>query len=192
MSSDNLFLIARVSVDALLDNLEWVTSTHAPYQAVDPIDLYDELLDAVFDMYRTTYGAIDERFNIPYKHALFEYNRWLLIEDDDGKLLGFVLIKTTSFGLKIGLIASDRSDSGRKAVRDFNERVFFIESVYAEVSEAMERIVSKAKVPRVTAVDARKILADKKLKAHDDGYHYTRSITGIGERVKIMVGKPDI
>jgi len=117
MASDNLFLVARVSADALLKNLEWVTSTRAPYKAVDPIDIDDDLLDSVFDMYRTTYSAIDERFNIPYKQALFEYNRWLLIEDDNGNLLGFVLIKTTPFGFKIGLTASDRSDSGKKAVR---------------------------------------------------------------------------
>jgi hypothetical protein len=188
----NVFLVARVCADALSENLEWVTATDAPYQAVDPIDFDDELLDAAFAMYVATYSAIDSRFNIPDKYALFEYNRWLLIEDDDGNLLGFVLMKTTAFGLKIGLTASDRSASGKKAVRGFHERVFFVEGVYAEVSDAMERIVSKKHVPMVRAADAQQVLADKPLKAHDDGYHYTRTITGIGDRVKIMVGKPDL
>lgn len=169
-----------------------MTSTDAPYEAIDPVDLDDELLDAVYGMYRFTYGAIDERFNIPDRHALFEYDRWLLIDDDAGGLLGFVLLKTTAFGLKIGLAASDRSAEGRSAVRSFHERVFFVDGVYAEVSDAMERIASKNDAPRVTAAVAQLVLADKKLEAHEDGYHYTRSITGIGDRLKIMVGKPDV
>ncbi len=143
-------------------------------------------------MYTATYGAIDERFNIPDKYALFEYNRWLLIDDNDGNLLGFVLLKTTAFGLKIGLTSSDGSAPGKKAVRGFHEHVFFVEGVYAEVSDAMERIVTKKDVPRVLVADAEKVLAGKSLEAHDDGYHYTRPITGIGDRVKIMVGKPTL
>ncbi len=190
--SDNVFLVARVSANALSERLDWVTSTDAPYQAIDPIDFDEELLDAVFEMYTATYGAIDERFNIPDKYALFEYNRWLLIDDNNGNLLGFVLLKTTAFGLKIGLTSSDRSTDGKKAVRGFHERVFFVEGVYAEVSDAMERIVSKKDVPRVPAADAQKVLAGKQLEAHEDGFHYSRSITGIGDRVKIMVGKPDV
>ncbi|MDJ0764993.1 MAG: hypothetical protein QNJ97_18570 [Myxococcota bacterium] len=192
MSADSTFLVARVSVKALSERLEWVTSTESPYEAVDPLDLDDVLLDSVFDMYTATYGAIDERFNIPDKYALFEYNRWLLIENDGGVLVGFVLLKTTAFGLKIGLTASDRSTEGKKVVRSFHERVFFVNSVYAEVSDAMEWVVSKKNVPKVTANDAQKILVDKKLDAHKDGFHYTRSITDIGKRVKIMVGKPEL
>lgn len=190
--TDKLFLVARVSADTLSESLNWVTSTDAPYQAIDPLDLDDELLDAVYEMYAATYGAIDSRLNIPDKYALFEYNRWLLIDDNDGNLLGFVLLKTTAFGLKIGLTASDGSVEGKTAVRDFHERVFFVEGVYAEVSDAMERIVTKKDVPRVLAADAEKVLAGKQIEEHEDGYHYTRTITGIGDRVKIMVGRPDV
>lgn len=192
MSNDNLFLVAQVTADALLENLKWVTSTDDPYQAVDPIDFDDELLEAVFQMYVATYAAIDSRFNIPDKYALFEYNRWLLIEDNNGNLLGFVLLKTTAAGIKIGLTASDRSAEGKKCVRGFHERIFFVDGIYAEVSDAMERIVSKKDIHKVRAADAQKVLEGKRLEAHEDGYHYTRTITGIGDRVKIMVGNPEV
>ena len=56
----------------------------------------------------------------------------------------------------------------------------------------MEQIVTKKDVPRVTAADAQQVLAGKKLEAQADGYHYTRAITGVGDRVKIMVGRPDL
>lgn len=190
--ADTLFLVARVRASALSERLEWVTSTEAPYEAVDPLDLDDEPLDAVFEMYTAVYAVIDKRFNIPDKYALFEYNRWLLVENDDGCLLGFVLMKTTAFGIKIGLTASDGSAEGKTAVRGFHERVFFVDGVYAEVSDAMERIITKKEVPRVTAADAQQVLAGKNLEAQEDGYHYTRAITGVGDRVKIMVGKPDL
>jgi hypothetical protein len=190
MSFDDLFFVARVNADDLSERLDWVATVNEPYQAVDPIDLDDELLEAIFDMYITTYSAIDSRFNIPDKYALFEYNRWLIIEDDHGNLLGFVLLKTTAAGFKIGLTASDGSPKGRQTVRGFHERVFFVEGIYAEVSDAMERIVLKAHVPKVRATDAESVLEGKQLEVHEDGYHYTRSITRIGDRVKIMVGKP--
>jgi hypothetical protein len=189
----NLFLFARVNADdRLLEDLGWVTATDIPYQSVDPIDFDDELLDAVFNMYVATYSAIDSRFNIPNKYGLFEYNRWILIENNDGSLLGFALLKTTAAGLKMGLTASDGSATGKNTVRVFHELIYFVEGVYAEVSDAMERIVSKADVPKVGANIAQKALEGKQIEAHDDGFHYTRSITGIGERVKIMVGKPNI
>ncbi|MFO8070628.1 MAG: hypothetical protein R6V85_02025 [Polyangia bacterium] len=114
--SDSVFLVARISASALSERLEWVVGTEAPYAEIDPLDLDDELIDAVFAMYTAVYAVIDDRFNIPNKHALFEYNRWLLIEDDDGGLLGFVLMKTTAFGLKIGLTASDGTAEGKAAV----------------------------------------------------------------------------
>lgn len=189
---DSVFLVARISASALSERLEWVVGTEVPYSEIDPLDLDDELIDAVFAMYTATYGAIDERFNIPDKYSLFEYNRWLLIEDETGGLLGFVLMKTTAFGVKIGLTASDGSAEGKTAVRGFHERVFFVDGVYAEVSDAMERIVTKKDVPRVTAADAQQVLAGKQLEAQADGYHYARVITGVGDRVKIMVGKPDV
>jgi hypothetical protein len=56
----------------------------------------------------------------------------------------------------------------------------------------MERIVSNADVPKVRANDAQKVLEGKQIEAHEDGYHYTQSITGIGDRVKIMVGKSEV
>lgn len=151
MNTEDVLLVARVNADALFESLEWVTATDAPYQAIDPIDFDDEILDAVFDMYVATYSAIDSRFNIPDKYGLFEYNRWILVDDNDGNLLGFVLLKTTAAGLKMGVTASDRSAVGKKAVRTFSERVFFIDGVFSEVSDAVERIVLKAYVPKVRA-----------------------------------------
>ncbi|MDD5307034.1 MAG: hypothetical protein PHU25_06905 [Deltaproteobacteria bacterium] len=191
MDSDSSFLVARVRVDALIeDDLEWITSTESPYQPVDPIDFDEEELEAIYNLYVKTYGKIDNRLNIKDKYGLFEYNRWLLVLDANDNLLGFVLLKTTAFGLKIGLASSDQSAEGRKAVREFHEKAFFVEGIYAEVSDALERIVIKKSVPRVLASDAEKILAEKALDIDADGYHYSRLITGVGDRKKMMVGRP--
>ncbi len=191
MSVDGTFLVAHVNVETLARDLGWVTSNEHPYEAFDPLDLDERILDTVFEMYRDTYSVIDSGFNISDKYGLFEYNRWILVEDDSGEsLLGFIFLKTTAFGLKIGLTSTDGSDRGRKAIRGFHERVFFVDGVFAEVSDAMERIVTKADAPRVSGEDAQSILVGKSLDVHDDGYHYTRHITGLGNRMKLMVGKP--
>ena len=46
------------------------------------------------------------------------------------------------------------------------------------------------KVPVVSAAEAKTILQGKILVADDDGVHYKRNISNVGERRKKMVGKP--
>lgn len=190
MDSDSSFLVARLKSDAILaDPLDWIASTESPYQSVDPIDLDDEL-NKVYRIYIKTYEKIDSKFNIKDKYGLFEYNRWILIEDSNGNLLAFALLKTTAFGLKIGIVSTNQSDEGKKAVREFIWKALFVDGVYAEVSDALERVVTKRQVPTVQANEAEKILPGKEIDIGEDGYHYTRRITGIGKRKKIMVGRP--
>ena len=191
MDSDGSFLVARVTVDALFDDdLEWVASTGDPYRRVDPVDVDEGELAALFNLYTQTYTRIDARLNIKDRDGMFEFDRWILVVDADDRLLGFVLFKTTAFGLKLVVTGSDGSDKGKNAIRGFLEKVFFIGGVYAEVSDAIERIVTRKNAPRIPANEAEEMLPDKELTIDEDGYHYKRNIKNIGVRKKIMVGKP--
>jgi len=140
-------------------------------------------------MYAQVYGRIDSSLNIEDADGLFEFDRWILIQDARGKLIGFVLLKTTPFGLKVGLTGSDGSVAGREAIKAFHRRVYREKGVYGEVSDALERVVA-GHAPRVPVDVAQLVLRPKVVHREADGYHYSREITRLGRRTKLMVGTP--
>ncbi len=60
--------------------------------------------------------------------------------------------------------------------------------VYAEVSEGVERVLS-GRVPEVPPAVAGRVLG-KAVELHKDGRHYTRDITNVGPKTKLLVGRP--
>ena len=59
---------------------------------------------------------------------------------------------------------------------------------YGEVSAGVERIVT-GRVPEVAPSAAERVLG-KVVEVHRDGRHYTRLITNVGAKTKLLVGKP--
>jgi len=184
------FLLARVSAKAIAErSLSWVVRGAGPWTAIDPVDLDAAMIEGVFEMYARVYGRIDDSLNVAHADGLFEFDRWILVEGAGGRLIGFVLAKTTPFGLKVGLTASDGSVRGREAIKAFHRRVYREMGVYGEVSDALELVVA-GRAPRVSARVARLVLHPKLIHPEADGYHYGRDIARVGRRTKLMIGNP--
>ncbi len=187
--SDGLFLVAHLECAATDEELSWLAGNIGPYQAVDPIDfLIGDEITAIYEMYRSQYGGIDERLNIPMPEALLEFNRWIVLRTADGEVAAFAGFKTTEFGLKLGLAATDGQASSKAALKALLRGGLNVPGVYAEVSGGLERALAG----RVLEVDASRaeVVLRKELAPDDDGKHYTREIANVGPRRKLLVGRP--
>lgn len=186
---EGLFLVARVAADSLGETLEWLGSDEPPFQPMDPLDFLSSAeVVAVYDLYRTQYLRLDARLNIRTPEALLEYNRWVIVVDRSGSVLAFSCFKTTQYGLKLGLTASGGDAGVKAAVKAILLLGLNVRGVYAEVSEGVERIVA-GRVPEVQPDVAEQVLG-KAVVPHKDGRHYTRDITNVGPKTKLLVGKP--
>jgi len=187
--NDGLFLVARVAADSLGETLNWLGSDEPPFQPVDPLDFLSSAdVMAIYDLYRTKYLRLDAKLNIRTPEGLLEYNRWVIVVDRSGRVLAFCCFKTTHHGLKLGLTAATEDAQGKAQVKTVLRLGLNVPGVYAEVSEGVERVVS-GRVPEVPPAVAAAVLG-KTVTPHDDGRHYTREITNVGARTKLLVGTP--
>ena len=177
--NDGSFLVARVAPDSLGETLEWLGSDEPPFQPVDPLDFLSSAeIVAVYELYRTQYLRIDDRLNIGMPEALLEYNRWVIVVDRSGNVLAFSCYKTTRHGLKLDLTAASDDAGGKAALKAVLRLGLNVRGVYGEVSGGVERVVA-GHVPEVPPDMAEQVL----------GY-YTREITNVGRKTKLLVGNP--
>ena len=186
---DNTFLIARLQCNSdYCSNMEWIVDQKSPYETVDPIAVPDDLLEHIYSLYKKEYSNIDPELLLNDKDALFKYNRWILLENDTGNVCAFFLYTTKSYGLKLGITATDQSSLAKKSLIEFHIKAFNISGVVGEISPPLEdKIIDK--VPRIPATKAGHIF-NKKIAPHDDEDHYYREIKNVGRKKKILVGKP--
>ena len=187
--SDASFLVARVAPGSLGESLKWLASDEPPFQPVDPLDfLSGTEIAAVYELYRTQYLRIDDRLNIGMPEALLEYDRWVLVVDRSETVLAFACFKTTQHGLKLGLAAASDHAGGKAALKAILRLGLNVRGVYGEVSGGVERVVA-GRVPEVSPDVAEWVLG-KPIEPHKDGRHYTREITNVGPKTKLLVGSP--
>lgn len=147
-----------------------------------------EYLSHVYDMAVLTYQSVGLPFSSP--SDLLQEDYWVVFIHD-GQPVAFNLYKTTKFGLKSTLSGSDGSPAGKSlAVANLRTR-FKAKSVYGEVSHKVEAISLAAGAPIIPVKYVPYILG-KDVQPSADGMHYTRSITGVGLKEKIMVGRPNL
>ena len=187
--SGGSFLVARVAPGSLGESLKWLASDKPPFQPVDPLDFLSSTeIAAVYELYRTQYLRIDDRLNTGMPEAFLEYDRWVLVVDRSETVLAFACFKTTHYGLKLGLTAAGDDAACRAALKAILRLGLNVAGVYGEVSGGVERVVA-GRVPEVSAFVAKQVLG-KVVEAHKDGRHYTREITNVGPRTKLLVGSP--
>lgn len=185
------FLVARLTLNEAAQDYAWLSADDMPYEPVDPIDfLLGDEIALVYHLYRTQYGGLDEALNIPMPEALLEFNRWVLFSDEAGEIVAFACFKTTGAGLKLGAVASTGGGSAKSALKSLVRRGLNVDSVFAEVSNGLERVVA-GHVPEVRPKIIEAVL-NKPVTLHEDGRHYEREITGVGLKRKLLVGRPHI
>jgi len=184
-----LFLVARLTLAELEEEMAWLVGDDSPFEPLDPIDfLTGPDLKRVYDLYRATYSRFDSKLNAEMPEALLEFNRWVLIVDDDDSLFAFACFKTTPTGLKLGLTTSDGRAEGKVAVVQLARKALNVEGVFGEVSPPIESELV-GHVPEVPAELVGAILA-KTIDIQSDRRHYSREITNVGSKMKLMVGRP--
>jgi len=95
---------------------------------------------------------------------------------------------TTLYELKLGLTAAGDDVAGKAALRSLLRLSLNVLGVYGEISGGVERVVA-GRVPEVSADVAGRVLG-KAVEPQKDGRHYTREITNVGPRTKLLVGSP--
>jgi hypothetical protein len=186
--------IAIIKLDSVFKrSFNWITSSNKPFVEYDAVDIDDNLITAVYDLYRHVYGKISKTLYIKNKLVLLKYTRWLILIDQSGKLAGFMLCREHPCGVKLGLTGATDTKAAKKAVVELNRKALNVQGVFAEVSPPLESVL-KGYVNPVKASVAAKVLglSKKTIQIHKDGYHYSRVISKIGKHKKQMVGKPDV
>lgn len=183
------FLIANLAIGTVQGDYKWLVEDGLPYEEVDPIDFLDSAdIRTVFALYVAEYSPLDSQLNIPMPEGLLEFNRWVLFRDEADVVVGFAALKTSVVGLKLGLLATNREGASIAALKALLRRGLNVQGVYAEVSEGVERTVLNH-VPFQTAEIAARVIA-RPVKVDPDGVHYTRLITNVGPKKKVLAGRP--
>lgn len=183
----NSLLIARFCIDSKeYSNLNWLVELVNPYKEFDSIEVPDKLLEHIFFLYKQAYKS-DSKLLIKDKYALFKYNRWILLENEDGNICTFMLYSSKNYGIKLGITASDGSRIAKKALIMFHIKAFNVVGVIGEISPPLEKKIID-EIPKIKASKVSAII-DKVIISLKDGYHYKREITNIGKKIKILVGR---
>lgn len=199
--NDGALLVARLPTGQTAKSADWLTDDHdRRYQATDPLDLPEGVLDRVYELYRKAYARLSPRPLISERDQLLTYNRWILLVSGPSsprrtpapeKIDGFALLKVKDAGLKVGLLATDGSPDAKRALVRFAIRCYNTPGVFGEVSPPLETRIA-GEVPIVPFRDAIRIL--KRLGKVDVrktwGEHYKRRIGRLGVIEKLMVGRP--
>lgn len=189
--TSGLFLVARFEPEALGEDVEWLAGEDSPFESADPLDFLESEIGPIFKLYKATYGKLGPLLNVQMPGALLEYNRWVLMVDEEGDVLAFACFKTTQWGVKLGLAAADlgaRSSAAKDALKRMLRKGLNVDGVYAEVSDRLELVLS-GDVPEVPPDLAERILG-KATTEDADGRHYSRDVTNVGRKRKLMVGRP--
>lgn len=144
-------------------------------------------LPAVWTMLVHSYAAIGVPHRAPGE-LLADYPVWEVALDREGVPRSFSLFKRSTKGLKLTATGSDGSTDGRDTTKDAIPRSFFKKGVYGETSGAVEKIAARAGAPAVRVPYVPGVL--NKHVQPVDATHYRRTITGLGEHTKTLMGHP--
>lgn len=144
---------------------------------------------AVFDMYQKSYQAIGTHIKDP-KEIIENYPFWELFFVD-GKPIAFSLSQKTNRGIKGGLLGSDGSKEGKKAVVDLHQEQSSRPFHYVELSGRLKEISEKLGLKPVPADKAIEILKEMgKDPEKLDEITYRRMLRHLGPVDKTMYGHP--
>lgn len=141
----------------------------------------------VWAMYVATYQKMG--LTLGSRHELMKYDTWGLFHIGND-ILAFNVMTTTKFGLKSGLSGSDGSSAGKNAVIMSLATRAHTPGMYAEVSGKVEEIMLSHGAPVVCTKYVEHVLG-KPIKPEHNHMHYTRSISGVGSKRKILLGLPN-
>ena len=174
----------RPHLRKILSHLERVSSTKKVITGGDRKNYQQE----AFDIIVRTYAAIGVPVRRP--EDLFKYPVWWVYENNEGVMVAFSAFKKTRYGLKAGLSGFDGSSEGKRIAVDNLRNKFNTNGIYGEVSHKVKDIALAAGAPKIPVEYVAEILG-KDIEPLGDGYSYRRSITGVGEVVKVLIGKPN-
>lgn len=140
----------------------------------------------MWEMLQSTYASIGVKLGSP--RELLDYPVWDLTFSEDVPV-AFGVWSVTPYGLKAGLSGSDGSSVGKHIVVADLRDMFHRPGYYGEVSHKVEQIVLASGAPVVCNKEVPEIL-NKVIVPLEDGAHYTRNLSGVGQVTKVMVGNP--
>jgi hypothetical protein len=143
-------------------------------------------IDVIWDILQSSYKPIGGFLTAKNKQELIEKTGLAKIVRRDGKIVAVALYKDNQ-GRKVIGGGTDGSEQGKKDLKKIMYDDMKLKRAWAEVSGAMEHILTKYEGVPIPNEYAEEILGKKILKKNPDGYHYTREIGG-KEVEKMLIG----
>lgn len=172
------FTFPDIITRRFMTSYQWITLTTEEEKL--------KYLDELWNLYVNTYSHIGIHVT---KDQLLEDNWAILDLNDDGKPEVAYSWKNTKYGYKITSFIHNGTRLAKRIVVEKMKELLNTDGWYAEISERPEDVLS-GHVPFVTNDIAKIVLYNKEIKPLDDGYHYVRVIGDLGEKTKVLAGKP--
>jgi len=149
----------------------------------------EKYIDVIWDILQKSYKDIGGFLTARDKQELIQKTGLAKIVRRDGKIVAVALYKDNQ-GRKVIGGGTDGSEQGKKDLKKIMYDDMKLKRAWAEVSGAMEHILTKYEGVPIPNEYAEEILGKKILKKNPDGYHYTREIGG-KEVEKMLIGTLD-
>ena len=163
----------------------------------------NDVTQDIFDIITKTYASIGGYVDFQKPGDLpAEFTDWIIADVDKDPDVDVVRFgKKGPGGLKMTGSATDGSEAAKKMMLNKTAKMLKTKGNYGEVSDAIAHVlITRYSVPFVDSEEkVRKLLPGKKIEwigLHPNGKYpdydgwYKRVLTGAGEHIKIMVGKP--
>jgi len=145
--------------------------------------------ERLWHLYHVSYGNIGEGI-ADLSALLSEFELFWVVDVDGDRILdAFIAYKRTPAGNKIAIMGSDGTVAAKRAVVARAMKLLKTRGWYAELSHRPAQLAESSGVPKVMDENVVREALRKDIEWLGDG-HYRRVITGLGNVVKAMYGRP--
>ncbi|MCP4049985.1 MAG: hypothetical protein GY730_04695 [bacterium] len=197
---ESVILRANILIDESSSNdLSWLNEDNSEnYFKVDILgEDFSKVANDVFNIYKNVYTLLFPKLKLLFEtpEALYDYNRWILFTNSDGKINGFCLLSVTDFGLKSCLLGADRDcNASKSSVVSFKKAMLNDSNSFGEVSGRLKKaIINDVPIVKVEhAIMLLESLGKSRAVPTTNENHYERELRNVGKVEKLMVGKPSL
>jgi len=140
-----------------------------------------------YELYKEAYSRFEPKLFLKTPDEMLRYQRWVEYHNAAGEAVAVLCFKPHSRGWKLALLFTDGERSSKKRAIECARKILNVEGVFGELSDGLEEKIA-GHSPFVPSKYAGDILA-KKVRVIDK-YHYERNLRNVGNKVKVLAGKP--
>ena len=147
--------------------------------------------DDVWAMLNASYARLGGFKSFDNKtHMVNDPGMWILIFDENENLIA-ALVSKYQYGNKLVGMGTDGSQESKKQLIYLMQYLKRQQNFWTEASGPAEKFFNNLDIPKIESKHAEKLTGKQILDYDENGYHYTRFISGQPIR-KIIMGYPEV